>query len=127
VSKTSTFGDQRCSALIVASLIAVDLVLVRAEHNNGRSKALLVSLNVARIVLAWGIVHSRVQPASKDLPKARLEASTSTQNGRRVAIDFAYLSLTIRMTFQVSDTNLKTSNTRRPAVRTRSSPLRLGC
>jgi uncharacterized membrane protein len=32
-------------------------------------------------------------------------------------IDFAYLALTIGMTFQVSDTNLKTTNIRRTALR----------
>jgi uncharacterized membrane protein len=42
----------------VASLIAVGLVLVRAGHTNGLSKALLVGLSVVSIVLAWGAVHT---------------------------------------------------------------------
>jgi uncharacterized membrane protein len=42
----------------VASLIAVGLVLVRAGHSNGLSKALLVGVSVASIVLAWSVVHT---------------------------------------------------------------------
>ena len=42
----------------VASLIAVGLVLVRAGHSTGLSKALLVGLSVASIVLAWSVVHT---------------------------------------------------------------------
>jgi uncharacterized membrane protein len=42
----------------IASLIAVGLVLVRAGHSTGLNKALLVGLSVARIVLAWSVVHT---------------------------------------------------------------------
>jgi uncharacterized membrane protein len=102
----------------IASLIAVGLVLVRAGHSTGLSKALLVGLSIATIVLAWSVVHTVYS-----LRYAKLYY-TGTAGGvdfnaenAPCYIDFAYLAVTIGMTFQVSDTNLKTTNIRRTALR----------
>jgi uncharacterized membrane protein len=102
----------------VASLIAVGLVLVRAGHSNGLSKALLVGLSVASIVLAWSVVHTVY---SLRYAKLYYEGAPGgvdfNSDGAPCYIDFAYLALTIGMTFQVSDTNLKTTAIRRTALR----------
>lgn len=102
----------------IASLIAVGLVLVRSGHTTGLSKALLVGLSVASIVLAWSVVHTVY---SLRYAKLYYEATPggvdfNTQESP-CYIDFAYLALTIGMTFQVSDTNLKSTNIRRTALR----------
>ena len=61
----------------------------------------------------------RVKPG----PTARMVLAMSSRRparncrGRAGYIDFAYLALTIGMTFQVSDTNLKTTSIRRTALR----------
>src|SRR5664279_3336889 len=102
----------------VASLIAVGLVLVRAGHSTGLSKGLLVGLCVASIVLAWSVVHTVY---TLRYAKLYYEGTSGGVDfnaaGAPCYIDFAYLALTIGMTFQVSDTNLKTTNIRRTALR----------
>jgi uncharacterized membrane protein len=96
----------------------VGLVLVRAGDSNGLSKALLVGLSVASIVLAWSVVHTVY---SLRYAKLYYEGTAGgvdfNAEGAPCYIDFAYLALTIGMTFQVSDTNLKTTNIRRTALR----------
>jgi uncharacterized membrane protein len=102
----------------VASLIAVGLVLVRAGHSHGLSKALLVGLSVASIVLAWSVVHTVYSLRyAKLYYEGTLGAVDFNVEGAPCYIDFAYLALTIGMTFEVSDTNLKTTNIRRTALR----------
>jgi uncharacterized membrane protein len=102
----------------VASLLAVGLVLVRSGHTTGLNKALLVGLSVVSIVLAWSVVHTVY---SLRYAKLYYEATSggvdfNTQDAP-CYIDFAYLALTIGMTFQVSDTNLKSTSIRRTALR----------
>jgi len=100
------------------SLLAVGLVLVRASHLAGAEKLLLVGLSGVSVVLAWGLVHT-----VHGLRYARLyyEGAAGGVNFNEheapCYIDFAYLALTIGMTFQVSDTNLTTKTIRRTALR----------
>jgi uncharacterized membrane protein len=102
----------------VASLIAVGLVLVRAGHSSGLTKGLLVGLSVASIILAWSVVHTVY---SLRYAKLYYEGTPGGVNFNEEEppcyTDFAYLALTIGMTFQVSDTNLQTKNIRRTALR----------
>jgi uncharacterized membrane protein len=102
----------------IISLAAVGLVLVRASHETGLDKGLLVATGVASIVLAWGVVHTvytlryaklYYQEHGRDISFNEAEAPCYS--------DFAYLALTIGMTYQVSDTNLKTKAMRRLALR----------
>lgn len=102
----------------VASLVAVGLVLVRASNSTGLSKGLLVGLSVASIVLAWSVVHTvYTLRYAKLYYEGRPGGVDFNAEGAPCYIDFAYLALTIGMTFQVSDTNLKTTNIRRTALR----------
>jgi uncharacterized membrane protein len=102
----------------IASLVAVGLVLVRAGHSNGLSKALLIGISVASIVLAWSVVHTVYSLRYAKLYYEDREGGIDfNAAGAPCYIDFAYLALTIGMTFQVSDTNLKTTNIRRTALR----------
>src|ERR1700727_1537846 len=102
----------------VASLIAVGLVLVRAGHSNGLSKGLLVGLSVASIVLAWSVVHTvYTLRYAKLYYEGTAGGVDFNAEGAPCYIDFAYLALTIGMTFQVSDTNLNATSFRRTALR----------
>jgi uncharacterized membrane protein len=97
----------------------VGLVLVRAGDSNDLSKGLLVGLSVASIVLAWSVVHTVY---SLRYAKLYYEGTAggvdfNAKEAPCYIIDFAYLALTIGMTFQVSDTNLKTTSIRRTALR----------
>jgi uncharacterized membrane protein len=102
----------------LVSLLAVGLVLVRANTQQGLDRGMLVGASVLSIVLAWGIVHTVYM-----LRYARLY-----YRGPRVGVsfnekdppiysDFAYLAFTLGMTFQVSDTDLQTKEIRRLALR----------
>jgi uncharacterized membrane protein len=112
----------RMSELIVLSagvalLAAVGLVLVRAGHATGGTKAYLITLGVVSVALSWAMVHTVFT-----LRYARTYYSKSqggidfNENDPPTYLDFAYLSLTIGMTFQVSDTNLTSKAIRRIAL-----------
>lgn len=112
----------RMSELIVLSagvalLAAVGLVLVRAGQATGGTKAYLIALGVLSVALSWGMVHTVFT-----LRYARTYYSKSqggvdfNENDPPTYLDFAYLSLTIGMTFQVSDTNLTSKPIRRIAL-----------
>ena len=102
----------------IISLAAVGLVLVRASHEAGLAKGLLVGLGVASIVLGWSVVHTVYA-----LRYAKLYYDGDTggvdfnEHDSPCYADFAYLALTIGMTFQVSDTDLTTKAMRRLALR----------
>ncbi len=102
----------------LVSVLAVGLVLVRAGQESSLGKALLVGMCVASVVLAWATVHTvyalryaslyyRGEPGGVDFNESEAPCYS----------DFLYLSLTIGMTFQVSDTDLQTKAIRRTAVR----------
>ncbi len=103
----------------LVSLLAVGLVLVRASHQQGLDKGLLVGVCVLSIVFGWGVVHTVFT-----LRYARLfygpggpRGVDFNQDDLPDYADFAYLALTIGMTFQVSDTDLQTKQVRRTALR----------
>lgn len=102
----------------VASLIAVGVVLFGAGHASGDVKYLQAGLAVASVFVSWTLVHTVFT-----LKYARLYYS-----GRVGGIefnepdppqytDFAYLAFTIGMTFQVSDTDIGSTEIRRTALR----------
>jgi uncharacterized membrane protein len=102
----------------VMSLVAVGLVLVRASKEAGLDKGLLVGMAIASIVLAWAIVHTvftlRYAKLYYEGKPSGVDFNEREQPGY---LDFAYLSLTIGMTFQVSDTDLTSKAMRRLALR----------
>jgi len=101
----------------LASLVAVVFVLVEAASRQGRDKGLLAGLAVLSVVLSWLLVHTLFT-----LGYARQYHSAGggvdfNQKETPRYTDFAYLAFTIGMTFQVSDTNLKTTAIRSMALR----------
>jgi uncharacterized membrane protein len=102
----------------VASLIAVGYTLLVAGHRHGTTEALLIALVVVSVALAWMVVHIvymlRYAGAYYGDPIGGVDFGGDTQPDYR---DFAYLALTIGMTYQVSDTNLQTKAFRHMALR----------
>jgi uncharacterized membrane protein len=90
----------------VASLVGVGFVIAESGNSKGAEKAAYVALAVATVFLSWAVVHTvytlryaRLFYAGKagginfhQIPDAEPQYS-----------DFAYVSLTVGMTFQVSD------------------------
>ena len=102
----------------VASLLAVGLVIVTAGGGGGLAQGLQVGLGVASVILSWTVVHTVYT-----LRYARLYYGGSdggvdfnADDPPRYA-DFANLAFTIGMTYQVSDTDLKTKEIRGTALR----------
>ena len=101
----------------VASLIAVGLVLFGAGNQNGATKYVQAALAVASVTVSWILVHTLFT-----LKYARLYYGEPVggvdfnEDEPPQYSDFAYLAFTIGMTFQVSDTNLRTKAIRRTAL-----------
>jgi uncharacterized membrane protein len=102
----------------VASLVAVGYVLVQASSEKGATQDLLAGLGVLSVALSWFSVHTLFS-----LRYARLYYGGNpgginfNQKASPRYLDFAYLSFTIGMTFQVSDTDLETQPIRTTALR----------
>lgn len=90
----------------VASLVGVGFVIVASGNSKGTAKAAYVAFAVATVFLSWAVVHT-----AYTLRYARLFYAGNAgginfhqiPNGEPQYIDFAYISLTVGMTFQVSD------------------------
>lgn len=102
----------------VTSLVAVGYTLIVAGHRHGTVEALLIGLVVVSVALAWMVVHTvymlRYAGVYYGDPIGGVDFGGDTRPDYR---DFAYLALTIGMTYQVSDTNLQTKAFRHMALR----------
>jgi uncharacterized membrane protein len=102
----------------VGSLLAVGYVLVQASSSKGSAQDLLAGVGVLSVALSWFAVHTLFS-----LRYARLYFSghpggiNFNQTAPPRYLDFAYVSFTIGMTFQVSDTDLQTPAIRSTALR----------
>jgi uncharacterized membrane protein len=106
----------------VVSLGAVAYAIARSHSAHGSLRAIEISLGVGSVVASWLLVHTIYT-----LKYARLYYGSGrrTDEGgvdfehkvRPPYSDFAYLSFTIGMTFQVSDTDLQSAEYRRLALR----------
>jgi len=101
----------------VAMLTAIGLALVRAGHVGGVAKAWLIGLGVLTLVLSWLTVQVlytlRYARGYYAEPVGGIDFNEPDPPSY---LDFAYLSFTIGMTFQVSDTNLTAKPIRRIAL-----------
>lgn len=101
----------------IASLAAIGLALVKASTAHGAGKAAIVTVAVLSVAGAWGVVNTVF--ALRYAHIYFLEGggvdfnNDSTPDYR----DFAYLALTVGMTFQVSDTNIRSKTIRRTVMR----------
>jgi uncharacterized membrane protein len=107
-----------CAA--VASLGAVGVVLVQAHEAHGLRQAMLAFLGLLTVAVSWLTVHTifTLRYAQMYYAEPVGGIDFNQEDGERPGYrDFAYLALTIGMTFQVSDTNLKTTAIRATALR----------
>ena len=111
-------GDTLVLLLSVASLVSVGFVLVAASDAQGSTRAAIAALAVVSVALSWVLLHTLYA-----LRYARLYYSggsgagidfNQTEDPRYT--DFAYLSFTLGMTYQVSDTSITTHTIRSAAL-----------
>ena len=99
-----------------ASLVAVAFVLGEAGRTHAPGRGLLTALALASVALAWMSVHTvfmlRYARIYYSPPDGGIDFHDEAPDYR----DFAYLALTIGMTFQVSDTDLLGKRVRRVAL-----------
>jgi len=111
-------ADLLLLAANIASLASVGLVLVKAGSSHAAARTVYVAAGVATVALSWLLVHVLFT-----LHYARLYYSGEpggidfNEPDRPRYTDFAYLAFTVGMTFQVSDTNIRSKDIRRTVLR----------
>jgi uncharacterized membrane protein len=99
-----------------ASLVAVIFTMGQAGDAHAPQRGLLTALALGSIALAWTSVHTvfvlRYARLYFNPPEGGIDFHGETPS----YLDFAYLALTIGMTFQVSDTDLSGKRIRRVAL-----------
>jgi uncharacterized membrane protein len=104
----------------VASLVGVGFVIAAGGNSKGVERAALVAFAVVTVFLSWAVVHT-----TYTLRYARLFYGGKSgglnfhedADGQPQYSDFAYLSFTIGMTFQVSDTEVNSAVMRATILR----------
>lgn len=102
----------------LASLGSILIVLLQARAAVGAGQVLLAALAVIGVALSWVLVHTLFTLRYASLYYADEDGGINFNQPEppRYA-DFAYLSFTLGMTFQVSDTALTSSTIRAVALR----------
>ena len=99
-----------------ASLVAVAFTLGQAGHAGAPDRGLLTALALGSVALAWISVHTVFLLRYARLYYGPPTGGIDFQGEDPDYQDFAYLALTIGMTFQVSDTDLTAKRVRRVAL-----------
>jgi uncharacterized membrane protein len=99
-----------------ASLVAVAFALSQAGDASALARGLLTALAIGSVALAWTSVHTVHVLRYARLYYSEPEGGVDFGGQAPDYADFAYLALTIGMTFQVSDTALTAKRLRRVAL-----------
>ena len=111
-------GDLACLSGAVASLVAVGILLVSAGNAKGATKLLEIGLSIAAVAAAWSLVHTvfTLRYARTYFVTGEDGISFNDDVAPRYS-DFAYVAITVGLTFQISDTDLRSNEVRRLAIR----------
>jgi uncharacterized membrane protein len=101
----------------VASLAGVVLLLLKASHEDNPAHTLLTALAMFSVLLSWTSVHAVFTLRYAHLYYSAGGGIDWHADDMPDYGDFAYVALTVGMTFQVSDTDLQTKLIRKTAVR----------
>jgi uncharacterized membrane protein len=119
---TRAAADVMLLTAAVASLAAIGFLIAQTNSHHGSTRNFDVTLGACSVALSWLVVHTVFT-----LKYARLyyrgggigyEGGVEFEDQVRPPYtDFAYLAFTVGMTFQVSDTDLQSTEYRRLALR----------
>ena len=125
-SKVATREDEthgEATTLLVgastASLLGVGFALGLAGRSYGATKALLVAVAVLTVALSWTTMNTVYTLRYAHLDYQRDDDGVdfgASERYRPTYRDFAYLAFTIGMTYQVSDTTVRSSRIRRTVL-----------
>lgn len=110
--------DALIVALSLASLASVAFLLVRASAATGGDRVLLAGVALGSVALSWVLLHTLFTLRyARDYYQGDSEGGVEfTQNEPPAYSDFAYLSFTLGMTYQVSDTGITSHRMRMSAL-----------
>jgi len=101
----------------IASLVAVGYVLSAAGRAVAGHRIALTALAVGSVILAWATVHTvyalRYARLFHAAPAGGIAFHTEEPPDY---VDFAYVAVTVGMTYQVSDTDISKRSIRRAAI-----------
>lgn len=100
----------------VASLVGVGFGLIKSAHSKGLAEAGITGLAILTVVVSWLAVHTVFTLRYAHLYMAHGGGIDFNQDDDPDYRDFAYLALTLGMTYQVSDTDLQHKEIRRTAL-----------
>jgi uncharacterized membrane protein len=100
----------------VASLIGVGFALLKSGSQHGLAQAGTTAVAVLTVVLSWSVVQTVFILRYASLYYSERDGVDFNNDEEPDYHDFAYLSFTIGMTYQVSDTDLTTKAMRRTAL-----------
>lgn len=94
----------------VASLGAAAMLLIEARSGSSTRSDVLAATALAGVALSWLLIHTlfTLRYASQYFDGPVRDIDFNTDEPPRY-VDFAYVAFSVGMTFQISDTNLKTS------------------
>lgn len=99
--------------IAVASLVAVAVLLIHTSHAHGIDQGLGAAAAVGSVALSWALLHTlytlRYARMYYGEPVGGIDFNDD-EDPRYV--DFAYLAFDLGMTFQVSDTNIRSTTLR---------------
>jgi uncharacterized membrane protein len=113
---TRAAADALALSAAVASLGAVAVVLMSAHRSSGPGEIVRIVFALVSIVLSWAVVHTLFTLRYAHLYYDGVDGGVDFNGDQPRYSDLAYLSFTIGMTFQVSDTALQTNLIRRTAL-----------
>jgi uncharacterized membrane protein len=113
---TRTMTDLVLLTAATVSLVGVALALVKATDEGGRTEFVLTVLAVLTIILSWGVIHTAYTLRYAHLFYSPPTGGVDFHETDPDYQDFAYLAVTIGMTFQVSDTDISKRAIRRAAT-----------
>jgi uncharacterized membrane protein len=107
-------------AASTATLVAVAFALGMARHVDGGEQVSLVAVAALTLVLSWMLINTvyilRYAHLYYSLTPGSIDFGDEPADQQPNYRDFAYLSLTIGMTYQVSDTVLRNRTLRRAVL-----------
>jgi uncharacterized membrane protein len=103
--------------LSIASLFSVAFVLANAASASGAEKGILAGLALVSVALSWILLHTLYTLRYARLYYTADKGIDFNQSDPPQYTDFAYLSFTLGMTFQVSDTDITSHRIRVTALR----------
>jgi uncharacterized membrane protein len=112
-----TTSDLLLLIAAVASLVGLVAISLQTK-SSGAEKGVYAAIAGASVVLSWTFVHTLYTLRYAVLYVADTSKPIDfNQSSPPTYADFAYLSFTIGMTFQVSDTNISSASIRSVALR----------